>query len=108
MRAGKLNRLIVVERSIRRPNDLGTIERIWFHHRTLRAELVEQSTEEFLAGGGEVDRRVTVFRVRKADDIATTDRVRFRGQAHDIASVVEIEGGRGLELRCATKGSMEP
>ena len=108
MRAGKLTRLIEVQRSATAPNDVGTPVNTWSSHKRLRAEVVDQSTGEFLSGGGDTGTHMAVFRVRYVEDLLTTDRVLFTGKAHDIQTITEIGRREGLELRCTTKGRAEP
>ncbi|WP_299648569.1 phage head closure protein [uncultured Jannaschia sp.] len=104
MRAGKLDRLIVVQRASYAANDVGTPETLWTDHLRLRAEVVAQSAGEFLAAGGDTEKRMAVFRIRWMADLTSEDRVLFRDVAHDITDIVEIERGRVLELRCVTRG----
>lgn len=101
-------RLIEVQRATTAPNDHGTPVDVWQRHKTLRAELVEQSTGEFLSAGGEVARHAAVFRTRYVDDVTTDDRILFKGAVHDIEVIVELGREQGLEWRCFTNGGGRP
>lgn len=103
-----MNRMIVVQRAAHDVNDAGTPTTTWADHLRLRAEMVAQTTGEFLAGGGDREERTAVFRTRWVEGITTADRVLFDGRAHDIADIVETHRRAGLELRCTTKGRAEP
>ncbi|WP_187970063.1 phage head closure protein [Aquibium microcysteis] len=99
MRAGKLDRLIYIERKSATVTGSGATVTDWTNIGVVRAEIVETATEEFLAGYGEADRTVAVFRIRYRPDITTADRIMHDGVAYDVKRVVEIGRRRGLELR---------
>lgn len=65
----------------------------------VRAEIVEASASEFLAGYGQAERRGVVFRIRKLAGITTADRIVHDGTEYALKEIVPIEYGRGLELR---------
>ena len=100
MKAGKLTRVIRIERSTASVNDYGTPTNTWSVAATLRAEVVERSTEEFLRAQGAVEEAAIVFRTRYASGITNADRVSFDGQSWNIREVSEIGRRQGLELRC--------
>lgn len=81
-------------------NDAGTPSSTWAKVATLRAEMVEQGTEEFLRGAGDTNVSALVFRVRHVDGITPTHRVSFDGTQYDIEQIVPIGRRKGLELRC--------
>ena len=74
-----------------RPMDSGAV--------TVRAEIVKQSASEFLTGMGTADARTVVFRIRHVPGLATGFRIMHDGVFYDLKEIVEIENGRGLELR---------
>lgn len=99
MRAGKLDRLITIERKTATVADSGAIVTAWTIVATVRAEIVEAATEEFLTGYGVADQTLAVFRIRYRPDITTADRIVHDGVAYDLKRVVEIGRRRALELR---------
>lgn len=106
-----MDRVIEVQRDTREGSavsPMGTPQPDWRHHKFLRAEVVAQSTGEFLAAGGERGDRVAVFRTHYVRDLTPADRVLFDGVAHDIHEIIEIGRRRGLEIRCRTKGGAAP
>lgn len=99
MKSGKLFHFIKVQRSTEGVNEYGTPELVWSDFATLRAERVEQSTEEFL-GAGVGEETAIVFRTRFLDGITNADRVSFRGEPLNLRRVAVIGRNKGLELRC--------
>lgn len=104
MKAGRLNRMIDIERigvpaldEDRVPVDT------WATIAKLPAEFVQVSADEFLTGGGTASASVVIFRTRYRDGVEETDRVRFNGRTFGILSVVELGRRQGLEIRASTK-----
>lgn len=100
MRAGRLDREITLQRFTAAVEDAGTPILTWADIATMRAQIVQQSTDEFIRGAGAVDETVIVFRLRWFDGITPADRVLFEGRHFNIKEVREIGRRRGLELRC--------
>ena len=101
MRSGKLDRVITVQRYTETVNEYGTPVFTWEDHATLRAQIVQQSTEEFIASGGG-DESTVIFRTRYLAGITNADRVRFGGIDHNIKEIKVIGRNRGMELRTVT------
>lgn len=99
IRAGKLDRQIALERKSETVSVSGTVVSAWTQIATVRAELVQQGTEEALTGYGEAERGNLVFRIRYLAGITTADRVIFEGTTYDIDEIAELGRKRGLELR---------
>ena len=99
MRAGKLNRLITIERAVETVAPSCAVSSTWTPITTVRAEIVNQSTAEFLAGYGEAERATIVFRIRFLAGITTADRITFDSSHYNVRDIVEIGRRRGLELR---------
>lgn len=104
MRAGKLDRTITVSRFASAPDDFGTPVATWTPVATLRAQIIQSSTEEFLTAQGANDETVVIFRTRWLDGITTADQLEYEGKLFNVREVKELGRRRGLELRCeATK-----
>lgn len=97
--AGKLDRVITVERAAETVAPSGAVSQTWTPVATIRAELVQQSTEEFLAGTAEGARNTAVFRVRWRSDLKLGDRIIHAGLAYELKEIAEIGRRVGLELR---------
>lgn len=99
IRAGKLDRMITIERLTETVTPSGSVLKAWAAIASLRAELIQQSAEEFLAGPGEVENTTVIFRTRWMDGITTADRLIYNGKPHDLKEIAEMGRRRGLELR---------
>lgn len=99
MRAGKLDRTIVLQRAEEAVSPAGTVSRGWATIGELRAEMVNLAAMETAAAFGEIETTAIILRTRYVTGITTTDRVLFAGDFYNIKSIVEIGRRRGLELR---------
>ena len=104
MRAGKLDREIVVQRGTEASDEFGGISFTWSDLVPLRAQLVQASTEEFMRNYGPDAEALTIFRTRYFDGITTADRVVYAGEIHDIRELKEIGRREGLEIRTVGTG----
>jgi SPP1 family predicted phage head-tail adaptor len=100
MRAGQLNRVITIQRFTSSVDDDGTPVQTWTDVATVRAQLVQASTDEYIAARGAVDKAVAIFRIRWLDGVTNADRVSYEGTAFNLKEVKEIGRRKGLELRC--------
>lgn len=99
MRAGKLDRIITIERKTETVSDSGSVVAAWTEIATTHAEIVKASTDEFLTGFGDAERSTTVFRLRYRDGITTADRIRHESMSFDVKEIIEIGRRRALEIR---------
>jgi SPP1 family predicted phage head-tail adaptor len=99
MRAGKLDRTIIIQRQTETVKPSGAVVTAWTEVATVRAEIAQQSATEFLAGYGEAENGTVIFRIRYLPGITTNDRVNFGGVIHDLKEIKELGRRRGLELR---------
>lgn len=104
MRAGKLDKSITIERFARSVDDFGTETEAWSAVATVRAQLIQASTEEALRAYGMESATVAFFRIRHRDGITLADRVVYAGQAYDLKEIKELGRREGLELRCVMAG----
>ncbi|NLS04616.1 phage head closure protein [Rhizobium sp. P32RR-XVIII] len=104
MRAGKLDKAIVIEQRGEVVNDYGTVSEGWTKVASLRAQVLQQSTEEFLKSAGSTPETAVIFRIRWRADLTTEHRVTYRGQIFDLKEIKELGRRDGLELRCVAGG----
>lgn len=104
MRAGKLDREITIQRSTHVIEEGGTPAFTWSDVATLRAEIVQASTEEFIRGWGASDETVIIFRTRYLAGVTLADRIVYGGVTHNLKETKEIGRRKGLELRCVATG----
>lgn len=101
MRAGKLDRSITIEAHTRTgTTPAGAPILSWTVVATVRAQIIQQSTEEYLRAYGETDSLAVIFRLRWLADVTTDHRVVFEGRTLNIRETKEIGRRHGLELRC--------
>lgn len=100
MRAGSLDRSITVQRLGEVRDPFGGVSAGWSDLATVRAQVLQSATDEFMQAGGEQAARAVAFRIRWIDGLRNADRVVFEGLPFDVLEVKEIGRRRGLELRC--------
>lgn len=105
MRAGKLYKRIEIERFASTVDDFGTETEAWTPVASVRAQVIQSSTEEFMKAFGTTAESAIVFRIRHRDGIVLADRVVYGGQAYDLKEIKELGRREGLELRCVMAGA---
>ncbi|MGN8117513.1 head-tail adaptor protein [Labrys sp. 22185] len=105
MRAGKLDRVVYVERVSVTYDELRAPVEAWTRLFSLRAEAIQNGMKDFLLGGEEhASRNTIVFRTRFVPGITLNDRVSYGENLFKILEIKEIGRRRGLELRCERIG----
>lgn len=107
MRAGKLDRTITIQREAHTIDGYGSPSFTWTDVATVRAQIVQQSTEEFIRGFGASDETVIIFRTRWLDGVTNADRISYEDVIHNLKEVKEIGRHKGLELRCIAAGGAQ-
>jgi SPP1 family predicted phage head-tail adaptor len=106
IRSGKLDRIITIERAAETIDDAGTATLAWTTLATLRAEIVQQSTAEFIrdSAGAESGNTIT-FRTHYVAGVTVSDRVSYDGVTFDIQETRELGRKRGLEIKCIARAA---
>jgi SPP1 family predicted phage head-tail adaptor len=99
MRAGKMDRTITIQAFTNTVDDFGTPIETWTDKATLRAQLIQASTEEFIRASGASDETVIIFRTRWLSGVTNADRIEHEGELFNLKEVKEIGRRKGLELR---------
>jgi len=99
MRAGKMDSVITVQRFTSVIDEGGGSVQTWTDLVTVRAQIIQASTEEFIRSYGATDDTIMIFRTRWIDDIITADRVMYDGEAFNIKELKPIGRQRGLDIR---------
>lgn len=105
MRAGKLDRRIIIERQTVTVDAAGDRASAWAPVSTLRAEVVNLLTDETARDPGASTDSIIMFRVRFREDVTTSDRIVLDGRHHNICEVREIGRRRALEIKTVTRGA---
>lgn len=105
MRSGKLDRVIRIDTySAGIPDVYGTVHPGYVTLATMRAQIIQSSTEEFQRAYGASGETAIIFRTHYVDGVSTNDRVIYEGENFNIKEVKEIGRRGGLELRCIALG----
>ena len=99
IRAGSLSCRVSLERRSETLTASGEAVPTWLPYAVAHAQRVVLSTEEFLTGPGEGERRSVVFRLRWRPDVRLADRLVHDGIAYGLTEIVELGRKAGLELR---------
>ncbi|WP_062225661.1 phage head closure protein [Aureimonas frigidaquae] len=103
MRAGDLDRQIVIEREqITGDDGYGNEIRGWAPVATVWANVKQESGREFFAQSAVQNERRVVFRIRWLE-VKTDDRVMYEGREHNIHDVRELGRREGIELHTAAR-----
>lgn len=104
MRAGRLDRTVIIQRVATTVDEYGTPSEGWTTVATVRAQRVKLSTEEFLRAFGNASESVAVFRIRHLDGLTLADRITCDGETYDLKFIEPIGRRQVLELRCTATG----
>lgn len=104
MKAGKLTHVIkIVKIDQSEIDDFGNPITKEIPLATLRAEIVQQSTEEFIRAYGTSDETIMIFRTRFINGVKNSCLIKFRGRTFNIKQISEIGRREALEIRCVEK-----
>lgn len=103
MRAGALDRRIEIQAASESKDEFGVITEAWQTVATVRAQIIQSATAEYLAGAGEAGEAVLIFRARWLDGLSVRNRVIYNGQAYDVREIKEIGRRKGVDIRCQAR-----
>jgi len=99
--AGTLDRIVTIQRFTSTINDAGTPVETWADIATVRAQLVQATTGEYIVANlGALDKAAMIFIIRWMDGLTNADRISYNGVIYNLKDVAEIGRRVGLELRC--------
>lgn len=105
MRTGKLDRVIRIDTySAGVPDEYGTVQPGYVELATMRAQIIQASTEEFQRAYGASGETAIIFRTHFVEGVSTNDRIVYEGANFNVKEVKEIGRRAGLELRCIALG----
>ncbi|TAI63456.1 phage head closure protein [Bradyrhizobium sp. Leo170] len=104
MRAGNLDRVILIQRRTTGLNLYGTPIDTWSTVATMRAQFLQNAVDNQDGARGKTTDAVLTFRTRWLDGVTLENRVTYEGQQYEITGVKELERRRGLDLTCQRLG----
>lgn len=100
MRAGDLDRRIIIERATITYSPSGSPIETWEPLATVWAKVDQQGGREFFATAQEVSERKVVFRIRWIEGLTVLDRVICDEVQYNIEEVRRLGRKEGVELHC--------
>lgn len=104
MRAGKLDQTITLRTVSFTDDGFGGQVPTETDFATLRAQIVDMSTDEYMRAWGAATEELRIFRTRFLDDVTIEMKVVHSGVTYNMKQIKPIGRRRGLELRCAAIG----
>lgn len=100
MRAGKLDREIVIERNTPTRDSYGASIEGWATLATVWARKLEESGKEFFSADQVVADQKVVWRIRWPDGFTPTveDRINYDGNYYDITALPELGRRAGMDI----------
>jgi SPP1 family predicted phage head-tail adaptor len=105
VRAGQMDRVIILQRVSTSATDSGAVTETWNSVVTLRAQLMVTSLDELQAAMGNSTEIAVTFRTRWFHDVRLSDRLVYQGQFFNITQTKEIGRRRGLEIKAIRVGA---
>jgi SPP1 family predicted phage head-tail adaptor len=106
MRAGALDRRIVIERVTITPDEFNGATETWATLATVWASKSDVKDGERMRAGSVSSEITTRFRIRYSTtvaDVSPKDRIQFDGLVFDIVAVKEINRREGIEITAAAR-----
>ncbi|MCO5145531.1 MAG: phage head closure protein [Aquamicrobium sp.] len=104
MRAGRLDQTITLRSVTYEDDGYGGQVPVETDFADLRAQIIEESTDEFVRNYGVSTERLRIFRTRWLDGVTLDMTVVHDGRSFNLKQIKEIGRRRGLELRCSHAG----
>lgn len=102
MRAGSLDRRIVIEAPATVRNTVGEDITTWSTLAAVAARKIPQAGAERFSAGAEQATADVIFRIRYRSDVTTKMRVVEGGNRYDITALIEIGRRDGLDIVART------
>jgi SPP1 family predicted phage head-tail adaptor len=104
MRAGSLDRVIEIQRPTTTLDLYGTPTQGWAKVATMRAAMLQYSTDDREGQRGSTTDTTVTFRTRWLDGVTLENRILYDGQAFKIIKTKEIGRRAGLDIMCERVG----
>lgn len=97
--AGKLDRVITIERATNDVDASGVVTQTWATHILCRAQMVNEKIDDVERAYGAATDSTLWFKTRWVADITLEDRVNYGGTLYLIKELQEIQRRRGWNIR---------
>jgi head-tail adaptor len=104
MRAGSLDRVIQFQQMTKGVDLYGTVIDVWTVFATMRAQKLENATENRESDRGDTTDAIITFRMHWIDGVTLNNRLSFEGQDFKITRLKEIGRRVGLDVVCERVG----
>jgi head-tail adaptor len=104
MRSGNLDRVIQIQRSTTALDMNGAPMRTWTLVATMRAQKLENATDNRESDRGDTTDNVITFRMHWIDGVTLENRVTYQDQPFKIMTIKEIGRRVGLDIMCERVG----
>src|SRR4051812_30325703 len=104
MRAGNLDRVIEIQSRSTGLDLYGTIIDVWTTFATMRAQKLENATDNREGARGDAADTTITFRIRWLDGVTLENRLTYEGQPFKITRIKEIGRHVGLDVTCERVG----
>jgi SPP1 family predicted phage head-tail adaptor len=104
MKAGKLDRQLVIERATETIDDAGVARQTWRHLVTLWGELVANAAADGASSEGSRTTRTLTFKTRHFGGVTLEDRLTYQGRPHTLKDLEEIGRREGLLIKAEKIG----
>jgi SPP1 family predicted phage head-tail adaptor len=105
VRAGQMDRVLILQRVTTASGDGGVVIETWNSVVTLRAQLMVTSLDELQAAMGNSTEIAVTFRIRWFHDVRLSDRLVYQDQCFNVQQIKEIGRRRGLEIKAVRVGA---
>jgi SPP1 family predicted phage head-tail adaptor len=104
MRAGNLDRVIEIQRRSITPDLYGAIIDVWTTIARIRAQKLENTTDDREGARGSTTDTVITFRTRWLDGVTLENRIIYEGKLFQITRIKEVGRRVGLDIMCERVG----
>ncbi len=104
MRAGALDRIVEIQARSTGLDLYGSVIDVWSPFATLRAQKLENATDNREGSRGDTTDTVITFRTRWLDSLTLDHRLVYAGQKFKITRIKELGRRVGLDIICERVG----
>ena len=99
MRAGELNRRVIIEKMVEEKDEFGASLQ-WIEYCTVWASVSDMTGREFIAAQSIKNEVTTRIIIRKRSDINIKIRIKFEGETYDVIAILNADKNTMMTLMC--------